>query len=112
VATREDLDEPTLKLHSHQPKNALVNSGTAGCSRWVERLTLAEEALGGHCASHRPQERRARTALDHGGNPAQTPWVRSAEPEGVEDGWWISKGLSRATARPIYIYRARAGEVT
>ena len=70
-------------------------------------LTFADEALRAIAAQgDRAQDRRARPALHHGGDPARHH-VRPAGLEGVEE-VVITREVVEATARPLYIYADRS----
>ena len=80
IATLEDLDEDALKKILTEPKNALVKQYQRLFEMENTELTFQDEALNviARKAIDR-QDRRARPALDHGGDPARHH-VRPAGP--------------------------------
>ncbi len=71
VATLEDLDEASLKRILTEPKNALVKQYQRLFEMESIDLTLGGGGARRHRPQgHRPQDRRARPALDHRGYPA------------------------------------------
>jgi ATP-dependent Clp protease ATP-binding subunit ClpX len=109
VATLEDLDEPSLKLILTQPKNALVKQYQRLFEMESIDLTLADEALGAI----------ARKAIDRKTGARGLRSIMEAilldtmfdlpSLEGVER-VVISREVVEGTARPLYIYGARAGD--
>ncbi len=86
IATLEDLDEDALKKILTEPKNALVKQYQRLFEMENVELTFQDEALNVIVAQgDRPQDRRARPALDHGGHPARHH-VRPARPRGRRTG--------------------------
>ena len=82
LATLEDLDEAALVKILTEPKNALVKQyQTAVRNGRRAAHALQRGAEVGLAQGHRPQNRRARPALDHGGHSPRQH-VRVAEPEG------------------------------
>ncbi len=96
VATLEDLDEPALKRILTEPKNALVKQYQRLFEMENIDLTLGRGGARRHLAQgDRPQDRRARAALDHGGHPARHH-VRPAEPGRRRRGRDLERGGRRA----------------
>ena len=80
VATLEDLDEAALIEILTKPKNALIKQyAPAVRNGGREALVHRGRAGLGRQAGDRPQDRRARAALDHGEHPARHH-VRPAQP--------------------------------
>ena len=72
VATLEDLDEGALMEILTKPKNALIKQYGRLFEMEGVKLSFTEDALKlGRDAGDRPQDRRARPALDHGVDPAR-----------------------------------------
>ena len=80
IATLTDLDEDALVTILTEPKNAW-SSSTSACSNLEDaQLTFTDDALLAIAQEgHRTQDRRARSALDHGEHPSGHH-VRSARP--------------------------------
>ena len=99
VATLEDLDEQALMEILTKPKNALVKQYGRLFEMEGVKLSFTEDALTvGRDPGDRPQDRRARPALDHGADPAGHH-VRPARP-----GWRGGGGdqpRSRRSRGPI-----------
>ena len=105
VATLEDLDEPSLKLILTQPKNALVKQYQRLFEMEVDRSHAGGGGARRHCAQgHRPQDRRARTTLDHGGHSARHH-VRPAEPRGRRGGRDLAGGRGGDRAAALHLCR-------
>jgi len=107
VATLEDLDELALKRILREPKNALVKQYQRLFEMEGIDLTLAEEALGAiaHKAIDRKMGARGLRALMEGillDTMFDLPSL-----EGVKE-VVISREVVDGTARPLYIYAARA----
>src|SRR5262249_13127043 len=106
VATLEDLDEPSLKLILTQPKNALVKQ----YQRLFEMESIDRSHAGGggagrYCPQgHRPQDRRARPALDYGRYPARHH-VRPAEPRRSRGGRDLERGRRGYRAAALHLCR-------
>jgi len=109
VATLEDLDEPTLKLILTQPKNALVKQYQRLFEMESIDLTLAEEALGAIARKAIDRKTGARGLRSIMEGILLDTMFDLPSLEGVEE-VVISKEVVEGTARPLYIYRARAGE--
>ena len=74
VATLEDLDEGALMEILTKPKNALVKQYGRLFEMEGVKLTFTDDALKlGRDAGDRPQDRRARPALDHGVRSCSAP---------------------------------------
>ena len=105
VATLEDLDEPSLKRILTEPKNALVKQYQRMFEMETVDLTLADEALvRDRPQGDRPQDRRARPALDHGEHPARHH-VRPAEPRRRRGSGDLARG--RRGQRPAALHLCR-----
>jgi ATP-dependent Clp protease ATP-binding subunit ClpX len=107
LATLEDLDEPALKRILKEPKNALVKQYQRLFEMEGIDLTLAEEALGAIArrAIDRKMGARGLRAIMEGillDTMFDLPSL-----EGVEE-VVISREVVDGTARPLYIYAARA----
>ena len=107
VATLEDLDELSLKRILTEPKNALVKQ----YQRLFEMESDRSHASGGSARRHRqqsdrPQDRRARPALDHGRHPARHH-VRPAEPRRRRGGGDLPGGRGRRRTAALYLRRSR-----
>jgi ATP-dependent Clp protease ATP-binding subunit ClpX len=107
LATLEDLDELALKRILREPKNALVKQYQRLFEMEGIDLTLAEEALGAiaHKAIDRKMGARGLRALMEGillDTMFDLPSL-----EGVKE-VVISREVVDGTARPLYIYAARA----
>ena len=109
VATLEDLDEPSLKLILTQPKNALVKQYQRLFEMESIDLTLAEEALGAIARKAIDRKTGARGLRSIMEGILLDTMFDLPSLEGVEE-VVISKEVVEGTARPLYIYRARAGE--
>ena len=76
------------------------------------KLTFTEDALQvGRDPGDRPQDRRARPALDHGGDPARRPCSTCPGLDGVEE-VVINREVAESRANPLFIYgkeRAESG---
>jgi len=108
LATLEDLDEPALKRILGEPKNALVKQYQQLFEMEGINLTLAEEALGAIArkAINRKTGARGLRSIMEGillDTMFDLPSLESVE-EVV-----ISREVVEGTARPLYIYAARAG---
>ena len=80
VATLEDLDEASLKKILVEPKNALVKQYQRLFEMEIDRSDAGRRGARRHRPQgDRPQDRRARPALHHGGHPARHH-VRPAQP--------------------------------
>jgi len=107
LATLEDLDELTLKRILREPKNALVKQYQRLFEMESVDLTLAEEALGAIArkAIDRKMGARGLRAIMEGillDTMFDLPSL-----EGVKE-VVISSEVVEGTARPLYIYAARA----
>ena len=79
IATLDDLDEEALMRILTEPKNALVRQYQRLFEMEDVQLTFADEAHAHHRQEgDRPQDRRPRASLDHGGHPARHH-VRAAD---------------------------------
>ena len=106
VATLEDLDEPSLKRILTEPKNALVKQYQRMFEMETVDLTLGRRgAFGDRAQGHRPQDRRAGPALDHGEHPARHH-VRSAEPRRRRGGRDLTRGRRRRGPAALHLCRS------
>ena len=108
IATLEDLDESSLKLILTQPKNALVKQYQRLFEMEGVDLTLAEEALGAIARKAIDRKTGARGLRSIMEGILLDTMFDLPSLEGVE-GVVISKEVVEGTARPLYIYAARAG---
>ena len=107
VATLEDLDEPALKLILTQPKNALVKQYQRLFEMEIDRPHPGGRGAGRHRPQgDRPQDRRARAALDHGGHPARHH-VRPAEPRRGRGGRDLARSGRGHGAAALHLRRPR-----
>ena len=106
VATLEDLDEPSLKLILTQPKNALVKQYQRLFEMESYRSHARRRGARRHCPQgDRPQDRRPRPALDHGGHPARHH-VRPAEPRRGGGGRHLARGRRGCCAAALHPRRS------
>ena len=108
VATLEDLDEPSLKLILTQPKNAAGEAVPRLFEMESIDLTLAEEALGAIARKAIDRKTGARGLRSIMEGILLDTMFDLPRLEGVEE-MVISKEVVEGTARPLYIYAARAG---
>src|SRR5712675_31838 len=109
IATLEDLDEASLKLILTQPKNALVKQYQRLFEMEGVDLTVAGEALGAIARKAIDRKTGARGLRSIMEGILLDTMFDLPSLEGVEE-VVISKEVVEGTARPLYIYRARAGE--
>jgi ATP-dependent Clp protease ATP-binding subunit ClpX len=108
LATLDDLDEPALKRILSEPKNALVKQYQRLFEMDGVGLTLAEEALGAIArkAIDRKTGARGLRSIMEGillDTMFDLPGLQDVEEVA------ISREVVEGTARPLYIYAARAG---
>src|SRR6266545_4385204 len=108
VATLEDLDEPSLELILTEPKNALVKQYQRLFEMESIDLTLAEEALGAIARKAIDRKTGARGLRSIMEGILLDTMFDLPSLEGVEE-VVISREVVEGTARPVYIYAARAG---
>ena len=92
----QTIDHPTTGKVKMPAWPVRFDGAAGGGSAWRHRPQ-----------GHRPQDRRAGSALHHGGHPARHD-VRSPEPRRRRGGGDL-QGVLEGTAQPLYIYAARAG---
>src|SRR5438874_2480816 len=104
---RKHPQEEFLQADTHPGHERTGEAIPAGVRAGVDRSHAGGGGGRRHCPqSHRPQDRRARAALDHGRAPARR-YVRPAEPRRRRGGGDLERGR-RGSARPLYIYADRA----
>ena len=108
VATLDDLDEGALMEILTKPKNALIKQYGRLFEMEGVKLTFTEDALKSVAdAGNRPQDGRARPALDHGADPARHH-VRPARP-GWRGGGGDQPGGGRSSRQPAVSLRQGTG---
>jgi hypothetical protein len=112
IATLEDLDEAgadgdpdRAEERAGQAVPAAVRDGGRRSSPSTDDALKAHRQEG-----HRAQDRRARPALDHGGDPARHH-VRAAGLEGVAGGGDLRE-VVEGDAKPLYIYSPTGREAS
>ena len=108
LATLEDLDELALKRILTEPKNALVKQYQRLFEMEGIDLTLAEEALGAIARKAIDRKTGARGLRSIMEGILLDTMFDLPSLEGVEE-VVISREVVEGTARPLYIYAARAG---
>jgi ATP-dependent Clp protease ATP-binding subunit ClpX len=108
LATLEDLDEPALKRILSEPKNALVKQYQRLFEMDGVDLTLAEEALGAIARKAIDRKTGARGLRSIIEGILLDTMFDLPSLDGVEE-VAISREVVEGTARPLYIYPARAG---
>src|SRR5207237_10365765 len=109
VATLEDLDEPALKRILTEPKNSLVKQYQRLFKMENIDLTLAEEALGAIARKAINRKTGARGLRSIMEATLLDTMFDLPSLEGVEQ-VMVSTEVIEGTARPLYIYTARAGD--
>ena len=107
IATLEDLDESSLKLILTQPKNALVKQYQRLFEMEGVDLTLADEALGAIARKAIARKTGARGLRSIMEGILLDTMFDLPSLKGVEK-VVISREVVEGTARPLYIYAARA----
>ena len=107
LATLEDLDELSLKRILREPKNALVKQYQRLFEMEGIDLTLAEEALGAIARKAIDRKTGARGLRSIMEGILLDTMFDLPSLEGVEE-VVISREVVEGTARPLYIYAARA----
>jgi ATP-dependent Clp protease ATP-binding subunit ClpX len=108
LATLEDLDELALKRILTEPKNSLVKQYQRLFEMEGVGLTLAEEALGAIARKALDRKTGARGLRSIMEGILLDTLFDLPSLEGVEE-VVISREVVEGTARPLYIYAARAG---
>jgi ATP-dependent Clp protease ATP-binding subunit ClpX len=109
LATLEDLDELTLKRILTEPRNALVNQYRRLFEMESIDLTLADEALGAIARKAIDRKTGARGLRSIMEGILLDTMFDLPSLEGVEE-VVISREVVEGTARPLYIYAARASD--
>ena len=109
LATLEDLDELTLKRILTEPRNALVKQYQRLFEMESIDLTLADEALGAIARKAIDRKTGARGLRSIMEGILLDTMFDLPSLEGVEE-VVISREVVEGTARPLYIYAARAGD--
>src|SRR5260370_1013227 len=109
LATLEDLDELALKRILTEPKNSLVKQYQRLFEMEGVDLTLAGEALSAIARKALDRKTGARGLRSIMEGILLDTMFDLPSLEGVEE-VVISKEVVEGTARPLYIYRARAGD--
>jgi ATP-dependent Clp protease ATP-binding subunit ClpX len=111
LATLEDLDEPSLKRILTEPKNALVKQYRRLFEMENIDLTLAEEALGAIAKKAIDRKTGARGLRSILESILLDTMFDLPSLEGVEE-VVISKEVVEGTTPPLYVYAARANDVS
>ena len=111
LATLEDLDEPSLKRILTEPKNALVKQYRRLFEMENINLTLAEEALGAIAKKAIDRKTGARGLRSILESILLDTMFDLPSLEGVEE-VVISKEVVEGTTPPLYVYAARANDVS
>jgi ATP-dependent Clp protease ATP-binding subunit ClpX len=109
LATLEDLDELALKRILTEPKNALVKQYQRLFEMESIDLTLADEALGAIARKAIDRKTGARGLRSIMEGILLDTMFDLPSLEGVEE-VVISRKVVEGTARPLYIYAARADD--
>jgi len=109
LATLDDLDELSLKRILTEPKNSLVKQYQRLFKMENIDLTLAEEALGAIARKAINRKTGARGLRSIMEATLLDTMFDLPSLEGVEQ-VMVSKEVIEGTARPLYIYTARAGD--
>ena len=109
LATLEDLDELALKRILTEPKNALVKQYQRLFEMESVDLTLADEALGAIARKAIDRKTGARGLRSIMEGILLDTMFDLPSLEGVEE-VVISREVVESTARPLYIFAARAGD--
>ena len=111
LATLEDLDEPSLKRILTEPKNALVKQYRRLFEMENIDLTLTEEALGAIAKKAIDRKTGARGLRSILESILLDTMFDLPSLEGVEE-VVISKEVVEGTTPPLYVYAARANDVS
>ena len=111
LATLEDLDEPSLKRILTEPKNALVKQYRRLFEMKNIDLTLAEEALRAIAKKAIDRKTGARGLRSILESILLDTMFDLPSLEGVEE-VVISKEVVEGTTPPLYVYAARANDVS
>ena len=111
VATLDDLDEDALVDLMTKLKECIGQAIPAAVRDGGRPARAGRRgAAGDRAEGDRPQDRRARAALDHGGDPARLRCSSCRASPGSSE-IVINREVVEGRAKPLHIYSDRRGDV-